>query len=178
VDLVFIYGPAAAGKLTVAREVGKLTGWPVFHNHLVVDAVSTVFGFGTESFVRLRHEMWMAVFEEAAKIGRSLIFTFAPEKSVPPDFPDEVIAVIGKYGGRVLFVQLECPLEELENRMENASRAEFRKLRSVELWRTLRAEGSQEFPPLPDSGLTIDTSQVQPSDAAKRIVEFYDLLAG
>lgn len=119
--------------------------------------------------------MWMSVFEEAAKIGRSLIFTFAPEKSVPVSFPGEVISAVQKYGGRVLFVKLDCPLAELENRMENASRAEFRKLRSVELWRALRAESSNDFPPLPDAGLTIDTSQMPPAEAAKRIVDFFGL---
>lgn len=30
---------AASGKLTIARELEKLTGLGVFHNHLVVDAL-------------------------------------------------------------------------------------------------------------------------------------------
>jgi hypothetical protein len=34
-DLVFIHAPAAAGKLTIARELQKLTGLRVFHNQLV-----------------------------------------------------------------------------------------------------------------------------------------------
>jgi len=38
-ELLFIYGPAAVGKLTVARELAKLTGFRLFHNHLTVDAV-------------------------------------------------------------------------------------------------------------------------------------------
>ena len=37
--LVFIYGGAASGKLTVARELVNLTGLALFHNHLIVDAV-------------------------------------------------------------------------------------------------------------------------------------------
>ncbi len=40
--LVLIHGPAAAGKLTVAREVARLTGAALFHNHLVVDAVAAL----------------------------------------------------------------------------------------------------------------------------------------
>jgi cytidylate kinase len=37
--LLFLYGPAASGKLTIARELTTLTGFALFHNHLVVDAV-------------------------------------------------------------------------------------------------------------------------------------------
>ena len=41
--LTFLYGTAAAGKLTVARRLSALTGDALFHNHLVVDAVAAVF---------------------------------------------------------------------------------------------------------------------------------------
>jgi cytidylate kinase len=56
VDLVFLHGPAASGKLTVARALGDRVGFPVFHNHLVVDVLTTVFPFGSEPFVRLREQ--------------------------------------------------------------------------------------------------------------------------
>ena len=52
--LIFIYGPVASGKLTIARLVSERTGLPLFHNHLVVDAVAAVFPFGSEAFVILR----------------------------------------------------------------------------------------------------------------------------
>src|SRR3712207_8152880 len=53
-EMVFVHGPAASGKLTVARELGLLTGLPVFHNHLVVDVLLEVFEFGSPEFVALR----------------------------------------------------------------------------------------------------------------------------
>ncbi len=91
--LVFIHGMAASGKLTIARELAELTGMPVFHNHLVVDAVLSVFDFGTEPFIKLRHEMWMAMFREAVRLDRSLIFTFTPERSVPAGFVPELAVI-------------------------------------------------------------------------------------
>src|ERR1700744_3598970 len=57
-DLVFIHGPAAAGKLTVGKALAALTGYPLFHNHLIVDAVAAVFPFGSAAFVRLRQDFW------------------------------------------------------------------------------------------------------------------------
>jgi hypothetical protein len=44
--VVFLYG-AAAGKLTVANEIARLTGFKVFHNHLSMDAVLPVFEFAS-----------------------------------------------------------------------------------------------------------------------------------
>ena len=45
--LVFIYGPPAVGKLTVATELVKLTGFKLFDNHVSIDFVKSVFEFGT-----------------------------------------------------------------------------------------------------------------------------------
>jgi hypothetical protein len=50
-NLIFLHGPAAVGKLTVARELAHLTGFGLFHNHLTVDALTAVFDFGTEPFI-------------------------------------------------------------------------------------------------------------------------------
>jgi len=174
-DLVFIHGPAAAGKLTVARELSRMTGFRLFHNHLTVDAVTAVFDFGSEPFVMLREQIWIAIFREAAQRNTSLIFTFAPERTVRESFIQNTLDAVESAGGRVLFVQLTCPLEELECRSAHASRAEFGKLRSLELFRELHQAGAFEYPPLPDSGLSIDTSRMTPEEAAIIICEFFSL---
>ena len=48
-DLIFLHGPPAAGKLTTARALERLVGFPVFHNHLAVDLLTGFFPFGTRS---------------------------------------------------------------------------------------------------------------------------------
>jgi chloramphenicol 3-O-phosphotransferase len=173
--LIFLHGPAAAGKLTVGRALQQMTGLRLFHNHLVVDTLLSVFQFGTPPFVRLREQIWLSVFEAAAKDDISLIFTFAPESTVNPGFIESAISTVRKSGGEICFVELTCPTEELENRMENPSRAEFLKLRSVATFRALRMQGADCFPPLPSSGLSIDTSTVKPVAAARRICEHFQL---
>jgi shikimate kinase len=35
--IVFIYGPPAAGKLTVAKELSAVTGYKLFDNHVTID---------------------------------------------------------------------------------------------------------------------------------------------
>jgi hypothetical protein len=64
--LIFIYGMPAVGKLTVAQELAAITGYRLFHNHLVVDLLLTVFEFGGPQFVALREEFWLSVFHQAA----------------------------------------------------------------------------------------------------------------
>jgi hypothetical protein len=175
-ELLFIYGPAAVGKLTVSRELAKLTGFRLFHNHLTVDAVMAVFDFGSEPFIELREQIWLSVFKESARNNVSLIFTFAPERTVRTSFIQDTIDSVELSGGKVLFIELTCPLEELEQRMENPSRAEFCKLRSLEVFRKIRQEGLHIYPKLPNSGLTIDTSKISSREAAHQICEVFSLI--
>jgi hypothetical protein len=175
--LIFIHGPAAVGKLTIGRELEKLTGISLFHNHLVVDALLEKLPFGDPEFVRLREAMWMAGFETAAKAGRSLIFTFAPEPTVKPDFPGRVKELIEGMGGEVKFVRLGVSDSEQEERIDNESRKEFRKLRSLRLLRLFRPDFKASEAAMPPADLEIDTEETAPDAAARRIATAFGLPA-
>lgn len=174
-QLIFLHGAPAVGKLTVARELAKLIGYKVFHNHLTVDLASSVFPFGTEPFIQLREEIWLATFRQAAQNDTSLIFTFAPEGTVRPQFIQETIDVIKLSGGEVVFVELTCAEAELETRVEAPSRSEFAKLQSIEQYRELKQSGAFEFPPI-ESELSIDTTHSSPAATARLIREYLDRL--
>lgn len=167
--LMFLHGPPAVGKLTVARELSRLTGLPVFHNHLVVDALTAVFSFGSPPFVRLREEFWLAVFRGAAETGQSLIFTFAPERTVTPGFVPEAVRQVQAAGGSVTFVRLAADRAVLEQRVDAADRAKHGKLTSLVLLKELEQSGVFDYPALPDSGITVDTGRLTPVQAAERI---------
>ncbi|MGP9680856.1 hypothetical protein [Brachybacterium sp. AOP3-A1-3] len=173
-DLVFLHGPVASGKLTVARQLSELTGIPVFHNHLVVDLLLEVFEFGSPEFVRLRETFWLDTFAAAADADTSLIFTFAPESTVPAGFPERAVSAVNDHGGRVRFAGLEVSAAEQERRIENADRKQFGKLASVETLRHLRTAGSfaGEVPP---ADIAIDTESVSPTDAAARLADAFGL---
>ena len=110
---------------------------------------------------------------EAAEHDVSLIFTFSPEQTVRTSFIQDTLDAVEPLGGKVLFIELTCPIEELERRIENPSRAEFSKLRSVEVFRKIRQAGTHIYPKLPNSGLTIDTSRMSAQEAAHQIHEFF-----
>lgn len=168
-QLVFIYGQPASGKLTVARALAGRTGFALFHNHLVVDAVHAVFPFGSEEFVRLRERMWLDVMTEAARAGRSLIFTFAPEATVAADFPERVRSIIEALGGTVTFVALSVSEAEQARRINTPDRAQFGKLRSLELLHQLKDVFATSMARMPKPAIAIDTAALTPEEAAERI---------
>lgn len=170
-QLIFIYGPVASGKLTIARELAARTGLALFHNHLVVDAVSAVFPFGSEAFTHLREQFWMAILDEAASQGRSLIFTFAPEPTVAPDFPDRVRKLIEEKGGQTVFVALNLSHAEQERRLVQEDRAAFGKMRDLPLLRELRPHFDASMAAMPLPSLALDVNALAPSESAEAILK-------
>ena len=175
-QLIFIHGLPGVGKLTVAREVAKRTGFRIFHNHLTVDLLVSVFEFGSQPFIELREKVWLAVFSEAVK-GRldGLIFTFAFDRTVRTSFIQNVRSVVESSTGEVLFVELRCSAEELEKRIHDPSRQRFGKLNSISRFRELNEAGAFVDPGIPAHRLVIDTTQLSASGAADVIVSTFGL---
>jgi chloramphenicol 3-O-phosphotransferase len=170
--LIYIYGPPASGKLTVAERLSELTGFPLFHNHLTVNAVLPVFPFGPpfrEAVRKMRH----AVFEAAADAGISLIFTNNSAWSQPDPRGrfEEAAAnarrIMDSHGGRAVFVRLTASQSALEERLANESRQAHHKLLDVGRLRELLAD--LDASPLHPGDLTIDTGQTSPDKAAQAI---------
>lgn len=171
--LIYIYGPPASGKLTVAERLAELTGFPLFHNHLTVNAVRPVFPFGSPPFSEAVSKMRHAVFEVAAGAGVSLIFTNNSAWSQPdPRGRFEAAAanarrIMESHGGRAVFVRLIAPQSALEERLANESRQAHDKLLDVGRLRELLAD--LDASPLHPDDLTVDTGQLSPAEAARAI---------
>lgn len=167
--LVVLFGMPATGKLTVGQELAALTGYKLFHNHLVVDLLLSVFEFGSPGFVELREQIWLSVVRAACREGvAGLIFTFAPEKTVRPEFIGNLAETVKAEGGTVDFVELTCPIPELKRRLHSVSRQQFKKLTSVEVFEQLHAGGNLELP-MPKTLPSIDTSSCSAAEAAGQI---------
>ena len=169
--VVFIHGPAASGKYTIGSHLSKVSGLPLFHNHLAVDAAKSLFAFGTTSFNKLRSTIWHTAFEEAAASNQSFIFTFHPEASVDPSLIEDLCQSIYRHKGRVHFIELVCSRDSILRRLTEAGRSKFGKLSDAELYRWLESEGAFDFPPLPEPLLVINTDDLSPVAAAERIAQ-------
>ena len=175
--LIFIFGLPATGKLTVAQELVAITGYKLFHNHLIVDTLLSVFEFGSPEFVELREEFWLSIFDKACRsVLPGLIFTFAPEATVRPEFISDTVSTVNAAGGEVDFIELTCPLPELKRRMGGLSRLQYKKLTSVALFEQLHGEGSFDASYMPEPKLSIDTSTNQPARAALMIARTLELM--
>lgn len=183
--LVVIIGPPAVGKMTVGLELSELTGIPLFHNHLSIDAVLPIFEFGSEPFNRLVRDFRFNVFREVAESDLpGLVFTYVWAFDQPGDraVVDRMRAVFAERGGRTVFVELFADQETRLQRNESALRlAEKRSKRNVTasrerllaIDRDYRLNSDGDFP-LPDH-LLIDNSSLSPREAAERIVEQFGL---
>ena len=168
--LIFLHGMPGVGKLTVARELAGVTGYKLFHNHLTVDLVGSVFEFGTPPFIKLREKIWLDVFSEAASSEvEGIIFTFAFEPTVGEGFINGVRTTVESRGGEIFFVKLICSPEELEKRITSDSRARFGKLTSLEQFHELNDAGAFDDPGVTPDQLVLDTTNLSPDEAASKI---------
>ena len=172
-DVIFIHGPPAVGKRTIGTLLSTLVDMPLFHNHLVVDAVKALFEFGSEPFIALREQMWLSAFDVAAEESRSFIFTFNPEASVAPELIRRLQDVVAKHGGRILFVELSCSETSVLARINSPGRAQYGKLVDPELYQQVKEAGGFDFPSLPKPIIVVDTDANAPIESAHLIATAY-----
>jgi chloramphenicol 3-O-phosphotransferase len=131
--LIFLHGPPASGKYTIARALQASYGVLNFHNHLTIDVAKSLFDFGTDEFWELTHRLRRtALAAKADQGGANVVFTNC--YSSPHD--DSTVAAlegeVTSRGGEFVPVFLECRFDELRRRVTDISRVEMRKIHTVE----------------------------------------------
>jgi shikimate kinase len=175
-QLVFLYGPPGVGKLTVGRELARLTGYKLFHNHLSVNLVSAVFERDSEVWLQLLRRIRREVLMEAARQQVNLIMTGVysgtPEHAAAWQ---EMLEPVLSAGGSVMFAQLACGRDELFKRVQNENRRAFDKLVDPARWAELmeRFDLSATAPFEPQ--LRLDLTHLAPTTAAASIIAHYGL---
>ncbi len=167
--LILLYGPPAVGKLTVAQELQKLTGFKLSHNHQVSDLVMSVHERGTPAAADLNHQIRLAVYKAAAADGvKGLISTV----NYRYDIKDQIHAAIRDYMNlesvETFAVRLSCAPEVLEQRVASPARVGTNKISSVEKLRAVLAS-EDLLRALPDEvipSLHMNTTNLTPYEAA------------
>lgn len=176
VQLLFLHGPAAAGKYTVGKELASLVGAEFYHNHLIVDEVLKHHAFGTSGFIAERDLLWREYFTKYPGPDRpTVIFTFNPEHTVPQAFIDWLFTELPRRGVRLTSVEIAASEAVIESRITSVRRRLFNKLTDVALYRRLRDSGAFATPLIPRSDLRIDTGANEPGDAAAQIAQHFGL---
>lgn len=173
--LLFIYGPPAAGKLTVARELCKITDYKIFHNHLTVDLASSIFPMGTKAYSDLVEDIRLKVIETASKSKvAGIIFTFVYGIETyggreDDKFIKKVIDKVEKYKGRVLFVKLTCEEKELHKRLKHPSRRNFKKVHKIMTLQSIKKRYNLSATVPFGRSLIIDNTRLSPKKVANMI---------
>lgn len=183
--LLFLIGDTAVGKMTVGRELMKITDLRLFHNHMTIEPVLEVFGhFHTRAILRMRD----VVFEEfAASDGYGLIFTLMWAFDIQSDwnYVEHIKDIFLQKAPDTTFyyVELIAPqsvrLERnaTENRLRHKSSKrdlEDSRRRLIEddaQHRFVSLEGEIPF----ENYLRLENTDLPPQLAAQRIKEAFDL---
>ena len=124
-DLIIICGPPASGKMTVGQELKKLTGFPLFYNHLSLELVNQFFDFGTIPFKKLDKTIRFEIFKQVANSDiPGLIFTFVWAFDDPKDkaYVEDIISIFAPRNPRLHIIELICNLDERLTRNRHPNR--------------------------------------------------------
>ncbi len=183
--LVFLIGPPAVGKMTVGHALSALTGLPLFHNHLSIEAVLPIFPFGSPAFGRLVGQFRERVFEEVAESDHpGLIFTFVWAFDEPRDlaYIEGLKAIFETRGHRAVFVELYANVETRMRRNMTEPRItakpskrdlEQSRARLLDADTRHRLNSTGDFP-FADH-LRIDNSRLEPAAVAEQIVAHFGI---
>lgn len=174
--LVFLYGPHGVGKLSVGSELVALTGFKLFHNHLAVDLVASVFPRESDVYFRLLRRIRRDVFAEATQLGIDLVFTGVYRgTAAQAEAVRTMLEPVWDGGGSVLFVQLMCAREELLRRVQSDARRARGKLTDPEVMMGLMDQYDL-FATIPcEPTLRIDSTNLSPTEVAMQIATHYGL---
>ncbi|MCT2537687.1 AAA family ATPase [Aquibacillus koreensis] len=111
---ILLFGPQAVGKMTVGRELEKITDLKLFHNHMTIEMLEPIFGFGPDLW-RLSDMFREEIFKTVAKSDQyGLIFTYvwAFDQQADWDFVENVCNIFEANGAEVILVELEADIDE------------------------------------------------------------------
>lgn len=181
--LLFLFGNAAVGKMTVGQELMKITQLRLFHNHMTIEPVIEIFGRHNRTVVNRLREV---VFEEYAKSDNyGMIFTYMWAFDVKSDWDaiEHIKSIFKPYGTEFYYVELVAPLDVrmernvTENRLKNkASKRNIeesnqRLLNDYSRHRFESFEGEIPF----ENYIKIDNSELMPDAVAQMIKERFAL---
>ena len=183
---VIIFGPQAAGKMTVGQELAKITELKLFHNHMTIDLVANFFDYGTPQAKRLVSLFRQEIFEEVSKSDLDgMIFTYvwAFDQQADWDYVDNVCNLFESRGSEVYFVELEADFDvriernKTPNRLANKpTKRDIQRSESIfryteEKYRLNSYEGEINR----TNYLRINNTDMPPEEAAKMIKGYFSL---
>ncbi len=167
---IMLYGPPAVGKLTVAKELQKLSKYKLFHNHMLVDLIDNIDEERSDDFSKTYISILKSILKYSIKRDVNLINTFVYGKDVDDDFMKTIKNTVTESGGDVIFIQLKTDKESLLQRVTEDSRKQFNKLKDPTQLKKFM-EKYDLTSSYSKNDIQIDNTNKTPTDVAKVIWE-------
>lgn len=167
--LILLYGPPAVGKFTVGKQLSKITGISLLHNHMMLNDIAQIFGYDNPIRRKLEFEFKMRIMEEVANEGRDIITTGSITRD-NIDYYTSLIKLIKEENGTIFLIQLQADKVTLFDRVKHESRKQ--KINSV-------AKLKEFFKKYPENlekfgegkQLVIDAGKSSPEESAQQIAK-------
>lgn len=173
--LIYLHGPPAAGKYTIAQALEAKVGARLFHNHLTIDVAKAIFEFGTPAFWDLVDALRLQCITAAAQQAEGLLtYTSCYDHPADLNFFERLEQAVLAHGSTLLPVYLQCDVAELEKRVTNDGRVQMGKIRSVEGLHKALDQWNCIVVPRAEC-LTISTAGKTPAECADEIIRFFSL---
>ena len=178
-NIIVLYGPVAAGKLTVGEILSEKLGYKLSHNHLINDLVRSVYDKGTLGGERLIEEFRIKFYEEVVKSGISFIITHTYSNNFvsktglsDPEYMKKLEAIFEKHNANAIFIHIKSNKETLIDRVSHQSRKRFRKLTDKEEMKKLLENNDFDTSAPVKNNVVIDNSNFTPEETASKIIEY------
>jgi shikimate kinase len=180
--VVFIYGPQAVGKLTVARILSKKLGYTLVHNHHINDFVQEIFERDTYASHAMKDQLRYIVMENMVKANVNFIAThcyahdFISKAGLSdPKYVQTLEKKLTKLGAKFYAVHLKADSGELLRRVSMSSRKEFKKLTDKKIMQKLILMRDWQTSPRLKNQLIIDNTNLSPQKVSDMIIKYFKL---
>jgi len=173
--LILLYGAPGTGKLTIATELSKRTHFTLFHNHMILNALSEIFGYDNPIRRMLEKEFRLRIIEEAVKAKVDIIGTGVIMRDNEA-FYRRMMQIVLDNKGECLLIHLTANKEALKKRIGEDSRKKLKKISTTEKLEEWKQQYPESFEKIDYSNqYAIDTSTLSPTEVVENIIKHYKL---
>ena len=120
--LVFIFGDAAVGKMTVGQELMKITDLRLFHNHMTIEPVIEIMGTFDGQLIQDMRELIFRRFAASDNYGMIFTIMMAFDMQSDWEYLEHVKSIFQPYGTEFYYVELIAPQAVRLERNKTANR--------------------------------------------------------
>ncbi len=186
---LIITGPPAVGKMAVAIETCKKTGYKMLHNHGTIELIIPIFEYGTPKFHILNNEFRKRILEEVATSDLpGFIFTYVTAFHLKEEreYMEFMTKIFKDQGHEVFYVELYASLEKRLERNKHPLRLDKKPSkretkisdeRLLSMEKKYIMNSSEKYPPFfEENYLKIDNSYLSEEETAEQILHEFKLI--